>query len=147
MFYHFIFMIACFIFLGQNQSVLIGFHSQDVNIHRALLFLRNNLTILEAVRLRAQGAFPLFKFGNRRPGSLQHLAFDMTGTHLSDCEKRNGKPLSLTVKRTFTARNIGDITVYVNSFFINDIKCEGYGFKVRSIIDQSTEQRFRHFCT
>ncbi|KAJ8955300.1 hypothetical protein NQ314_006913 [Rhamnusium bicolor] len=118
---------------GQSHSVLVGFYTYDPSMHSALLFLRNNLTILEVVRLRAQGAFPLFKFGNRKPGSLQPLSFDMTDKHLRDCERQkqySSTQPNLTVKRTFTARNIGDVTVYVNSFHINDFLCEGYGFKV-----------------
>lgn len=118
---------------GQSYSVYIGFHTYDTNIHSAFLLLRNNLTILEVVQLRAQGALPLFKFGNRKPGSLQPLTFDMTDKHLRDCERQKQYSTTqpnLTVKRTFTARNIGDVTIYINSFHINDLLCEGYGFKV-----------------
>lgn len=118
---------------GQSYSVYIGFHTYDTNVHSAFLLLRNNLTILEVVQLRAQGALPLFKFGNRKPGSLQPLTFDMTDKHLRDCERQKQYSTTqpnLTVKRTFTARNMGDVTIYINSFHINDLLCEGYGFKV-----------------
>nr|CAH7726090.1 unnamed protein product [Callosobruchus chinensis] len=93
-------------------------------------FLRNNLTILEAIKLTAQSALPSIKFGNRKPGSVQPLSFDMTEKHMKDCEKEKDTSPNLTVKRTFTARNIGELAVYVHSFRINDLECEGYGFRV-----------------
>ncbi|VEN50874.1 unnamed protein product [Callosobruchus maculatus] len=93
-------------------------------------FLRNNLTILEAIKLTAQSALPSIKFGNRKPGSVQPLSFDMTEKHMKDCDKDKDTAPNLTVKRTFTARNIGELTVYVHSFRINDEECEGYGFRV-----------------
>ncbi|CAH1972997.1 unnamed protein product [Acanthoscelides obtectus] len=115
---------------GQSQTIQVGFHATDLNIHSALLFLRNNLTILEAIKLTAQSALPSFKFGNRKPGSVQPLSFDMTDKHMKDCEKEKDTSPNLTVKRTFTARNTGELPVYVHSFHINDLECEGYGFRV-----------------
>ncbi|KAJ3658654.1 hypothetical protein Zmor_010381 [Zophobas morio] len=118
---------------GENFTFVVGFRSEDTIPNSALIFIRNNLTILEVVRLNAQGAHPLFKFGNRKPGSLQPLTFELTEKHLKDCERekqyKNPSP-NLSVKRSFTARNIGDVTIYINSFFINDLPCEGYGFKI-----------------
>ncbi|XP_023015828.2 transmembrane protein 131 isoform X1 [Leptinotarsa decemlineata] len=119
---------------GQTQSVLVGFYTEDVNPHSALLFLRNNLTILEVIRLNAQGAQPSFKFGNRKPGSTQLLTFDLTDKHFRECERHKSSAgcshPHLTVKRTFTARNIGDVPLYIHSFHINDYACVGYGFRV-----------------
>lgn len=118
---------------NQNFTFLVGFKSFDTAKHSVLIFMRNNLTILEIIRLEGQGAYPLFKFGNRKPGSVQPLSFELTEKHLKDCERekqfRNPSP-NLTVKRSFTARNIGDVTIYINGFYINNLPCEGYGFKV-----------------
>uniref|UniRef100_A0A6P7FQJ0 Transmembrane protein 131 n=1 Tax=Diabrotica virgifera virgifera TaxID=50390 RepID=A0A6P7FQJ0_DIAVI len=117
---------------GETFTFPVGFYAEDGHCHSAVVLLRNNLTILEVVRLNAKGVQPLFKFGNRKPGSLQPLTFEMTERHFRDCEKQKfytGDP-NFTVKRTFTARNIGDVTLYVNSFHINEYPCEGYGFKV-----------------
>lgn len=122
---------------NQNFTFTIGFQSEDTILNSALLFIRNNLTILEVLRLKAQGAHPLFKFGNRKPGSIQPLSFELTEKHLKDCERE--KPYrhllpNLSVKRSFTARNIGDVVIYINSFFINDLPCEGYGFKILNCV-------------
>ncbi|RZB94452.1 hypothetical protein BDFB_002062 [Asbolus verrucosus] len=122
---------------GQNFTFVVGFQSEDTVLNSALIFIRNNLTILEVIRLKGQGAHPLFKFGNRKPGSVQPLSFELTEKHLKDCERekqfRNPSP-NLTVKRSFTARNIGDVTIHINSFFINDLPCEGYGFKILNCV-------------
>lgn len=101
------------------------------------MYIRNNLTMLEIIRLTGQGASPNFKFGNRKPGSNMPLLFELTEKHLKDCEKeknrKNPSP-NLTVKRSFTARNSGDLPITVKSFSINGFQCEGYGFKVLNCV-------------
>lgn len=118
---------------GENITFSVGFKADEPASSTAALFLRNNLTILEILKLNARAAHPSFKFGNRKPGSLQPLSFELTEKHLKDCEREKHRKYpspNLTVKRSFTARNTGDITVYIKSFTINDMPCEGYGFKV-----------------
>lgn len=118
---------------GENITFCVGFKADEPASSTAALFLRNNLTILEILKLNARAAHPSFKFGNRKPGSVQPLSFELTERHLKDCEKEKHRKYpspNLTVKRSFTARNTGDITVYIKSFTINEMPCEGYGFKV-----------------
>lgn len=84
--------------------------------------------------MKGRGAQQNFKFGNRKPGSMQPLTFELLEKHLRDCERGNqgtkSIPPTITVKRTFTARNMGDLPVEVYGFYINGLPCEGYGFKV-----------------
>lgn len=119
---------------GQTKRVTLGFLAEDAKIYSSLLFLRNNLTILEVLRLNGKGTIPLFKFGNRKPGALQPLLFEVSEKHLKVCKEEESyqTPIlpNLTVKRSFTARNLGDIPIQVNSFHINGYPCEGFGFKV-----------------
>lgn len=119
---------------GENVTVTVAFRAEETNRVSALLALRNNLTALELVTLQGHGVHPQFKFGNRRPGSEQPLSFDVTERHVKECEKgRNARTTDasgLMVRRSFTAKNVGDVAIYVNSFYINDYPCEGYGFKV-----------------
>lgn len=118
---------------GENITFSVGFKADEPASSTAALFLRNNLTILEILKLNAKASYPSFKFGNRKPGSSQPLSFELTEKHLKDCEREKHRKYpspNLTVKRSFTARNTGDITVYVKSFIINEMPCEGYGFRV-----------------
>lgn len=43
--------------------------------------------------------------------------------------RRNPTP-NLTVKRSFTARNTGELPIDIHGFYISGLYCEGYGFKV-----------------
>ena len=46
-------------------------------------------------------------------------------------EKHRKYPVpNLTVKRSFTARNTGDLPIYITGFSVNGLPCEGYGFKI-----------------
>lgn len=118
---------------NENYTVTVGYKAGDSNSDSGFIFLRNNLTVIEVIALSGKGADPQFKFGNRKPGSSQPLAFELTDKHLKDCERDKNKkypPPNLSVKRSFTARNTGSIVIYVNNFYINGLPCEGYGFKV-----------------
>lgn len=44
------------------------------------------MTILEVLRLKGRGAHAQFKFGNRKPGSMAPLLFELTEKHLKDCD-------------------------------------------------------------
>lgn len=118
---------------NENFTVTVGYKAGDTSSDSGFIFLRNNLTVIEVIALTGKGADPHFKFGNRKPGSAQPLAFELTEKHLKDCERDKNKkypPPNLSVKRSFTARNTGSIVIYVNNFYINGLPCEGYGFKV-----------------
>uniref|UniRef100_A0A1Y1KYZ8 Uncharacterized protein n=1 Tax=Photinus pyralis TaxID=7054 RepID=A0A1Y1KYZ8_PHOPY len=115
---------------GENFTFTLGFKAVSPVISSAFLYIRNNLTVMEVIQLVGQGSIPHFKFGNRRPGSIQPLSFELTDKHLKDCEHKKHPLPNLTVKRTFTARNMGEVTIFVTGFFINTNPCEGYGFKV-----------------
>jgi hypothetical protein len=97
-----------------------------------MIFIRNNLTAVEMVQLTGQAAYAQLKFGNRKPGSESPLMFELADKHLKDCKDKSRKYLSpnLTFKRSFTARNIGDLPIYIHGFSINGLRCEGYGFSV-----------------
>lgn len=113
----------------------VGFKAVDSNPNQAFLIVRNNLTIVEMVQLSGRGALPHFKFGNRKPGSLQQpLLFEFGEKHLKDCDlavkSKSGSIPIISLKRSFTAKNNGEIPIFINNFFINQMSCEGYGFKI-----------------
>lgn len=49
---------------------------------------------------------------------------------ISGDKNRKYSPPNLTVKRSFTIRNVGELPIFVHNFYINGLKCEGYGFSV-----------------
>jgi hypothetical protein len=54
----------------------------------ALIYVRNNLTVLEVVQVSGQASHAQFKFGNRKPGSETPLLFELAEKHLKDCERK-----------------------------------------------------------
>ena len=118
--------------VGQAVKVTVVFAPQDAEReHQSVLMVRNNLTGLETIDLVGKGATGDLKFGNRRTGTTFSHAFDVTENHLKDCDKeRSASQPNLTVKRHFTARNTGQVPIWVTGFEIDGYACEGYGFKV-----------------
>jgi len=120
---------------GQSVRVALLFTPNDPPGPRtSVLFVRNNLTGVDVVDMNGSGAHGDIKFGNRRAGSIIH-AFEVTEKHLKDCDKTassaksHGLP-NLTVKRPFTARNTGQVPLWVTGFDVDGKACEGFGFKV-----------------
>ncbi|XP_012250610.2 transmembrane protein 131 [Athalia rosae] len=115
------------------KTVRITYTPTLASTSSALLYIRNNMTILEVLRLVGRGAHAQFKFGNRKPGSATPLLFELADKHLKDCERerlRRSPTPNLTVKRSFTARNTGELPIDIHGFYISGLHCEGYGFKV-----------------
>ncbi|XP_046395502.1 transmembrane protein 131 isoform X2 [Ischnura elegans] len=119
----------------KSLTVKLAFKPRSPNLSTTLIFIRNNLTALEVVRVSGQGGYAQFRFGNRKPGNPSPLLFELTDKHLKDCERETPWKYSmpnLTVKRSFTARNTGDLPVFVTALDIDGLPCEGYGFRILS---------------
>ncbi|XP_059479964.1 transmembrane protein 131 isoform X2 [Neocloeon triangulifer] len=118
---------------GAEYPAVVQYTPRDTHAASSLLYVKNNLTVVEIFRLSGQGAVAQFKFGNRKSGVSPPLQFDMPKKIEKECRKgvwsQNIIPM-LSVKRSFTARNTGELPVYVSNFHINNLPCEGYGFKV-----------------
>lgn len=118
---------------GESIMIKLSYTPKTAASSSGLLFIRNNMTILEVLRLVGRGAYGQFKFGNRKPGSSTPLLFELAEKHLKDCERerlRKNPVPNLTVKRSFTARNTGELPIDIHGFYISGLICEGYGFKV-----------------
>jgi hypothetical protein len=101
----------------------INFFTQIPGTYSTLIYLRNNLTVVEAFWLTARAVVPQFKFGNRKPGNATPLQFEIIDRHMKTCEK---KP----VKRSFTAKNYGEVPFTIYGMRVENELCVGYGFKV-----------------
>lgn len=108
----------------------IRFSSQTAGSFSSLLYIHNNFTVLEPVWLAARSVVPLFKFGNRRPGSTTPLLFELTDKLVRDCAHANVDMRGVTVKRAFTAKNNGEVPIYLHALRIDSLPCEGYGYRI-----------------
>lgn len=116
---------------SETRTIRVAYTPFSTSASSGFLYIRNNMTILEVLRMSGRGASAQFRFGHRKPGSTTPLLFELTDKHLKDCERDRSKLVTtLTVKRSFTARNTGELPIEVYGFYINDWHCEGYGFKV-----------------
>uniref|UniRef100_A0A2R5LBV6 Uncharacterized protein n=1 Tax=Ornithodoros turicata TaxID=34597 RepID=A0A2R5LBV6_9ACAR len=118
---------------GMRVRLRVGFAPKDDSITSSLLLIRNNLTVMSTLLLKGQGGYGQMRLGNKTPGVDSVLTFELTENHCKDCDgSKTGKmvPPNFTVRRAFTARNTGQLPVYINGLFINDVPCEGYGFHV-----------------
>ncbi|KAF2366200.1 Transmembrane protein 131-like [Trinorchestia longiramus] len=130
---------------GQQASVRVVFQPGTVGTHEGVVLVRNNLTVVDTVRLQGRGGQGTVRFANRKPdASATPLTFSLAAKHLQDCDaapKRGAtsggsssvralRDPKLTVKRTFTARNTGDLSVTITGFLVAGAPCYNYGFKV-----------------
>lgn len=117
---------------GSFLKVGIDFFASTPGTYSTLLYLRNNLTVVEAVWLSARAVVPQFKFGNRKPGNTTPLQFEITEKHMKLCEKKSstGASVLISSKRTFTAKNYGEVPLVISGMRVENDLCLGYGFKV-----------------
>lgn len=116
----------------QSQIKLgISFLARTPGTYSTVLYMRNNLTVVEAVWVTARAVVPQFKFGNRRPGSQTSLMFEIGDKHLKLCDKiQTEANVLITSKRSFTAKNHGEVPITIRGIKVENDLCEGYGFKV-----------------
>uniref|UniRef100_A0A182J6I1 TMEM131_like domain-containing protein n=1 Tax=Anopheles atroparvus TaxID=41427 RepID=A0A182J6I1_ANOAO len=140
--------------------IAVKFSARQPGTYSTVLYMRNNLTLVDAAWIQARAVVPQFKFGNRRPGSPTALQFEVTDKHVQLCgtrylsqlqrranpqelaeqQRETDEPtsaatdgeeqLGLETRRTFTARNYGEVPIVISGLRIEDLPCEGYGFKV-----------------
>ncbi len=132
---------------GSRKKVSISFTPKDdSSLVSTILLIRNNLTIIDAVFIQGQGGNGVLKIGNQLPGSKSVLSFELLEKHLKSCSKSKSQTSSttssysieptFTVHRTFTAVNVGKLSMKIKGFAIgpqtggNTFTCQGYGFKV-----------------
>jgi len=135
---------------GSRKKVSISFSPKDDSaLVSTILLIRNNLTIIDAVYLQGQGGNGILKIGNQLPGPKSVLSFELLDKHLKSCSKTkhsqsssSGTSYSIeptfTVHRTFTAVNVGKLSIKIKGFSIGPqtgqqssaLSCTGYGFKV-----------------
>lgn len=127
-----------------SLPVTVRLNAPMADTYCTLLHIRNNLTLYEAVWVSAKVVESEFRLGNRKPGSNVSLTFNFTEKHFSICNPStthqhtpNGQNVigvlkypKVLLKRKFTARNTGEIPIWIESFQIGNQMCSGYGFRI-----------------
>ncbi|KAI8507716.1 hypothetical protein Bbelb_150960, partial [Branchiostoma belcheri] len=104
---------------GAEFSVHVGFtpKSSEAQVLTAI-FIRNNLTILDAVIASGQG------HGKSSVWATGNLARAPSSRTLK------ARVPNFTVRKTFMAKNAGQLPIQVTQMEINGQLCQGYGFRV-----------------
>ena len=114
------------------------------------LIVRNNLTIIDVVKLEGEAGYGLLRIGNQSPGLRSLLTFDLQEKHLAkSCKKSSsgstsGSKLSgiepqFTVLKNFILFNYGKIPVRVFGFFIGPHLVSS-SYKAKSTLSSLTEK-------
>ncbi|CAO1398997.1 unnamed protein product [Diamesa serratosioi] len=124
-----------------HVKVGLNFLAKEPGTYSTVMYLRNNLTVVEAVWITARAVVPQFKFGNRRPGSQTSLMFEIGDKHLKLCDKKpqTYANVLITSKRSFTAKNHGEVPLIINGIRVEDNFCQGFGFKVFNCLSFALE--------
>ncbi|KAM9321621.1 transmembrane protein 131 [Gastrophryne carolinensis] len=116
---------------GEKRSVKVKFTPIMNKTVSSLLIARNNLTVIDVITVKGQGANEHIKIGGKPPGPGSSLRFKVTEAFLKDCtDKIKPKEPNFTHKKTFKLENTGQLQVTVKSMEISGYACEGYGFKI-----------------
>eukprot|EP00118_Oscarella_pearsei_P015669 m.142894 g.142894 ORF g.142894 m.142894 type:complete len:1873 (+) comp38370_c0_seq35:509-6127(+) len=110
----------------------LSFSPKSPKTETMLVLLRNNLTIMDAAIIQGQGVLSLFTLDGREPGKSSHspLKFNLTAVFLAKCNDSGSN--NFTMKRTFVAKNSGQLPVHVVGMEISGQPCQGYGFVIRN---------------
>ncbi|XP_069613920.1 transmembrane protein 131 isoform X2 [Ranitomeya imitator] len=116
---------------GERKSIKVRFTPVLNKTVSSLLIVRNNLTVIDVITVKGQGANENIKIGGKPPGPGSSLRFKITEAFLKDCsDKIKPREPNFTLKRTFKIENTGQLQVTVKSMEISGYSCEGYGFKI-----------------
>ncbi|CAG9571451.1 unnamed protein product [Danaus chrysippus] len=99
----------------------LSFSPEDAGAFTAYLYLRNNLTVLEAVRLFGEGEYPSFELAGRRPGAAAPFSFEV-----KECSWGGGG----AVVRRVVARNAGRVPAALGGWRVARAGCVSRGFRV-----------------
>ncbi|KAJ8335646.1 hypothetical protein SKAU_G00389880 [Synaphobranchus kaupii] len=115
----------------ETKEVGVAFTPGEHRPVTSVILIRNNLTVLDMVTVRGQGARELLRVGGKLPGPGASLRFNVPQSTLMECRDglRSDKP-QLSIHKSFKVENAGELPLTVVSMTINGYKCQGFGFEV-----------------
>jgi len=121
---------------SSNISVPLRFRPLTTGSMSSYLLFRNNLTIVEMMRVRGDAGRGTFGF----PKTQSHivngsLTFPLTSAHLQHCLDApimSAEDAAQQFQFNFTVVNRGNMPVVVESMGIGELVCEGYGFRIHN---------------
>ncbi|NXO03105.1 T131L protein, partial [Rhinopomastus cyanomelas] len=115
----------------ETRKVGVIFTPVDYKRVASLILIRNNLTVLDVVKVEGFGAKELLKVGGRLPGAGGSLRFKVPEATLMDCRRqlKDSKQI-LSITKSFKVENIGPLPITISSMKINGYSCQGFGFEV-----------------
>jgi hypothetical protein len=73
---------------GETVHTTLGFRPIKAGRISALIFVRNNLTVLEVVHISGKASHAQFKFSSRKPGSETPILIELSEKNFKDCERK-----------------------------------------------------------
>lgn len=116
--------------LEQREIGSVSFLPDKVDSFASTIYIKNNLTILDALPLVGQGAISRLVIlrENGEEDQQNSFSFELKATGaMMDCNSV-GEPQ--TVSRHFQAVNLGTLPVHVQTMLIDNSPCQGHGFHV-----------------
>lgn len=115
---------------GFKYFLRTSFKPQSKDITNTVILLRNNLTGIEAILAKGRAGTGQLTVGSGPPGSA--LLFQLTEKLLQACQTEPTSkyvPPQLTVRRSFVARNIGEIPLDIRALEIYPPQNYFFGFQ------------------
>ncbi|EGG18468.1 hypothetical protein DFA_03962 [Cavenderia fasciculata] len=141
-------------FIAPKSTVAFGpikFHPLNYTSYNAIVYLKNNYTYLQPIFLTGHGGGGRLLVVDSDTHMSNSILLDLNKTHLSPCIfQRHNVEVDINsdilidskkvvnsqntnrieVSKSFTIVNTGNLILEIKDIFINDFKCNGFGFKV-----------------
>ena len=110
---------------GEEKKLYLGFFPKDVREHETILILRNNLTVLEPLRLVGRGIEEKLRLAN----DSDQVEITILEEHLQDCKGDDMKASKGSINQ-IRIENHASIAAEIVNITINGHPCRGGGWEV-----------------
>ncbi|CAF0910142.1 unnamed protein product, partial [Didymodactylos carnosus] len=119
---------------AEKVSFTITYKPQIRSKHETFLVVRNNLTIIESVRLRGECGSGDLQVGNKKAdSSINPLVMEMNDKQFKFCSELlrvEGAQANPIVQKIVPLRNPGNMDLIIYNIYFGKSSCQGQGFSV-----------------